>query len=667
MKRLRKLTVILLLSIIVGFAAALFYISDIASEKTAFETIATSNITLFRSTVNNHFKMVITDLMILSEQHELEKIFRGDDPGTIKEIAGNFLSFVKRKKLYDQIRYIDKTGMEVARVNYNNGDPTVVPEEKLQNKAHRYYFKETLVLEREDVFVSPFDLNIEKGEIERPLKPMIRFGTPVFDRNGVKQGVLIVNYLGSRLIESLKQVTKKSNGEVSLLNSGGYWLYGPKQDDEWGFMFKDKEDRVFGALYPDEWRRISEEESGQFSTPNGLFTFATIFPLLESWKSNVGLKEAFSSSLKWLNGKAYSWKLVSIVPTGEIGSGSQKLFFRLGILYAVLVGLLAFGSWLIDSFFSRTVAVPSERLSPWTLLIVVAIVLFFAELMVMFILPFFQPLTPMQEALVDSSMLFILVMPTLYFLLFRPLILHIDERHQAEAEREKVISDLDKANVELKDFAYIVSHDLKAPLRAISSLAGWIKKDNEDKLDDESRENLDLMLQRTKRMNNLIQGILEYSRVGRLKDEPELLNCGQIVHEVADAIHPPENIRIRIDGNLPPIIYDYTRLNQIFQNLISNAINHIDKPRGEIVVSCKDKGDLYEFCVKDNGSGIEERHFKRIFKIFQSLKPRDEQESTGIGLALVKKIVESHGGSVRVESKVGEGSEFYFTIKKQAY
>ncbi len=240
----------------------------------------------------------------------------------------------------------------------------------------------------------------------------------------------------------------------------------------------------------------------------------------------------------------------------------------------------------------------------------------------------------------------------------------VSERKERETEREAFIEALNRTNEELKEFAYIVSHDLKAPLRAISSLAEWISLDNGNKLDDEGRENLSLLLGRTKRMNALIEGILRYSRLGRLKPERLNLDTQRIVSVIIDSLAPPDNIKVHIKGTLPNVIYDRTHLEQLFQNLISNAIKHMGKPSGEIIISCRDADALWEFCVSDTGQGIDEKHHERIFKIFQSLKSRDELESTGIGLTLVKKIVETNDGSIWLKSAVGEGSQFYFTIPK---
>ncbi|MCP4152627.1 MAG: response regulator [bacterium] len=245
------------------------------------------------------------------------------------------------------------------------------------------------------------------------------------------------------------------------------------------------------------------------------------------------------------------------------------------------------------------------------------------------------------------------------------LIFEIRQRKQVEEQLKVLVADVERTNQELQDFAYIVSHDLKAPLRGISSLAKWLAEDYGDALDDGGRQYLTKLLARTKHMHNLIEGILQYSRVGRAKSEPKLLESQGVVTEVINNLAIPENITVNISGVLPKVYCDKMFLIQLFQNLIGNAIKHLGKPEGEISISCSDQGECREFCVKDNGVGIAERHFERIFKIFQTLTPTSSSmDSTGIGLSLVKKITERNGGAVRVESFVGKGSAFYFTIPK---
>jgi PAS domain S-box-containing protein len=238
----------------------------------------------------------------------------------------------------------------------------------------------------------------------------------------------------------------------------------------------------------------------------------------------------------------------------------------------------------------------------------------------------------------------------------------ISERKQAEEQKARLMSELESANEELKSFAYVVSHDLKAPLRAIGALADWLSHDYSDKFDNEGKEHMRLLVSRVHRMGNLIDGILQYSRVGRVREALVAVDLNQVVQDVIDLISPPSNVTITIKHSLPILVTERTRIEQIFQNLFSNAIKYSDKPRCEIRVGCSAEGEYWKFSVADNGPGIEARHFERIFHLFQTLAPRDRIESTGVGLTLVKKIVEIYGGSIWIESTVGEGTTFFFTL-----
>ena len=221
-------------------------------------------------------------------------------------------------------------------------------------------------------------------------------------------------------------------------------------------------------------------------------------------------------------------------------------------------------------------------------------------------------------------------------------------------------------NKELNDFAYIVSHDLKAPLRAIGSLADWIASDYADKFDADGKEQMALLKGRVVRMHNLIEGILQYSRIGRINEAKQKVDTAKLVPEVVDSIAPPEEISITVVDKLPEITFEKTRIIQVFQNLIGNAVKYMDKDIGVVKVGCKFEEDYWKFHVADNGPGIDEKYHAKVFQIFQTLNPRDEVESTGVGLSVVKKIVETGGGEIWIESEVGSGSTFYFTIPTKA-
>lgn len=240
----------------------------------------------------------------------------------------------------------------------------------------------------------------------------------------------------------------------------------------------------------------------------------------------------------------------------------------------------------------------------------------------------------------------------------------VTERKLAEMRQQQLLSDIENVNRELKDFAYIVSHDLKAPLRSIGSLANWITADYADKFDEDGKEQMGLIALRVKRMHALIDGILQYSRIGRIHEEKVEIDLNELLKEVMDTLAPPEHIQISVVNKLPVILSERTRIRQIFQNLISNAIKYMDKHQGKIKVGCSDANGFWKFSVSDNGPGIEERYFEKIFQLFQTLKPIDESESTGVGLTIVKKIIDMHGGKIWLESKPGFGTTFFFTLPK---
>jgi signal transduction histidine kinase len=221
-------------------------------------------------------------------------------------------------------------------------------------------------------------------------------------------------------------------------------------------------------------------------------------------------------------------------------------------------------------------------------------------------------------------------------------------------------------NRELDQFAYVSSHDLKAPLRAISHLSEWIEEDLEGQMSAEVQQHMILLRKRVERMEALINGLLDYSRVGRVESSVEVFNVADLLAEIIDSLDVPPDFTIEI-AEMPTIETNRLRLGQVFSNLIINAIKHSRRADGHIqITGSDDNPKFYEFAVSDNGQGVASEHHDKIFTIFQTLESRDKTENTGIGLSIVKKIVETEGGKVEIESDLGQGATFRFTWYKQS-
>lgn len=243
------------------------------------------------------------------------------------------------------------------------------------------------------------------------------------------------------------------------------------------------------------------------------------------------------------------------------------------------------------------------------------------------------------------------------------LITETKKRREAEYKLKNNLNDLEKINKELDQFAYVVSHDLKAPLRAISSLTTWLEEDLAGSLTVETKNNFITLKARVERLENLINGILEYSKVAK-SNLKEQVSTKKLITEIINSLDCPSKTEIKLITDFPDLQTEKIHLIQVFTNLISNAIKYNNKEIGLIEIGCDDFEEWTQFYVKDNGLGIDKKFHQKIFAIFQTLETKDNLENTGIGLAIVKKIVEEHKGKIWVESEPGRGSKFIFTWPK---
>ena len=275
------------------------------------------------------------------------------------------------------------------------------------------------------------------------------------------------------------------------------------------------------------------------------------------------------------------------------------------------------------------------------------------------------------EALVaDQRPTIILVAGSLISILLVSVVLSIGHgRARAEAlarERDHRAGELAKSNAELEQFVYIASHDLKAPLRVIDNLAGWIEEDLGQRLEGETRDNMDLLHGRVHRLAALLTDLLQYSRIGRVEIATETVDSGQLVRDRFDLVNVERGFSLAVSSDMPRLETARSALEQVFTNLLSNAIRHHDRPSGQLTVGVRDMGRCYRFSVTDDGPGIPPEDHERAFQTFQTLRPRDEVGSSGVGLAIVTKLVEQQGGRVSLESDgKSRGATFRFDWPKR--
>lgn len=243
-------------------------------------------------------------------------------------------------------------------------------------------------------------------------------------------------------------------------------------------------------------------------------------------------------------------------------------------------------------------------------------------------------------------------------------IVDISERKRSERSLADYTRQLEKSNEELDEFAYVASHDLRSPLQAVKNLANWIRDDNAETLSDESVRHVDLMHQRIQRMERLLDDLLQYSRVGRVEQSIAEVDVARLLDAIIDTLPRPEGIQVHVEPGMPVLRTLRAPLDMTLSNLIQNAIKHHDRSEGKITVSCEDAGEYFRFSVADDGPGISPEFHERIFKMFETLRPRDDVEGSGMGLSLVEKTVETMGGRVSLESEPGQGSTFSFTWPK---
>lgn len=334
-------TIIVLFAIITGSSLYYMYLNDVRSlNRSRLLTEEMHNL-MTAKTASLNLKDLFIDLQIVATHWEVNEFLKTRSESSRQRIEQEFVSMCKISKVYDQVRILDLRGMELVRVNYNAGSPIAVPTDHLQNKANRYYFIEAMKLDQGGIYVSPFDLNVEKGAIEQPIKPMIRVCMGIFGEEGEQLGIVILNYLGEKILDDIRDASS-GNMHTMLLNMDGYWLLSPDASQEWSFMYPDRKNNSFAYLHPEAWKRVVGADKGQFSIEEGDYAFTTVMVSSHSYadaNTDMGTRV---------------WKLLCFSPRNEIEAMAIPMRDNYLKIYLGIVLLILFGAYTRSRYvFSR--------------------------------------------------------------------------------------------------------------------------------------------------------------------------------------------------------------------------------------------------------------------------------------------------------------------------
>ncbi|MDA0746127.1 MAG: response regulator [bacterium] len=336
----KMLKIFLPVLVLVAAVAGTFYFLRNQADLAAIRRMEQGLVLLLKGEMEIRLQSVISDLLFLASGRQIREVFEAEDPSKAKQVQEElFERFVRTQGMYDQVRLLDRKGMEVIRVNFKEGIAQTVPTSQLQDKGDRYYFKESKDLDESSVYVSPFDLNVEAGAIEVPYKPMVRFATPVFGTQGTRNGVVVTNYLGARLLGDIGELDSSSKGDLMLLNADGYWLRSPDSSQEWGFMFEEGRNRTFASRFPAAWDKIQTSDDGQFETVDGLFSYHTVRPMFRV----LPVSGEDGTVVKYPTPRA--WILVSFVASDTYYQDAQRLLIWTFLLGIVVCAAALAGCW----------------------------------------------------------------------------------------------------------------------------------------------------------------------------------------------------------------------------------------------------------------------------------------------------------------------------------
>jgi PAS domain S-box-containing protein len=710
----RFLIIFLPLAFFFGTITLFLYFKDAEIERHIIEKNEIFNIETQMKMVAASFNSVDMDLKFLAAQNELISFLDNGNPEQLRLLTKEWLSFCTIKSVYYKIRYIDENGMEIVEVDYNHGQPQLVPSDALKNIAENDYFKITMGLTRNEVYISPFDLSLQTENGQKSFNPIIRFSIPIFDQAGRNRGILVLNYLGTLLIEELKKVSANSSGSTIFVNLDSYYLTSLGQDKDWGFQSSDDTNQGIKKHLPEEWRRINRAETGQFETDNGLVTFGTIYPPASSIASLAQKETGIILSLQ----EKYFWKTVSYVPVKQLAAWPVKIINRLFLLYSVCLVIVAICSLLLARTSVRrrnaeeAMRESEEQLRAINSAVANAIIVIDNNKNVLHWNPTAEKLFQYTPEEVKDKPITAIIAPPKHQSTFTKISkkfkipdkdntgtktielfgykkdgteFPVEVSFSAFKSRDQwhtvgIIRDIssrkkmEKEVLRAQKFESLgvlasgIAHDFNNLLTAIIGNLNLVCR-----LTDPNDEKYELLLGADKaasRAKALSQQLLIFSKGGNPIRKP--MSIAVLIKDAADfALHGSTiSCTIHTPADLWLVDIDSGQISQVLQNLIINSKEAISGS-GTITISCRNvidvdmptfpapiSGNFIELQVRDTGCGIIKRDIPKIFDPYFSTKDK----GSGLGLAIVYSILQKHDGHITVQSEPDRGTNFTFFL-----
>jgi PAS domain S-box-containing protein len=670
-------------------------------------------IKLAAQSIRQEMDAVLSDLRYLSQHNEIRTYLEKPDRSHRRDLANEYLVLAKQKRIYDHIRFIGIDGKEAVRVDFADGKPKIRPEQDLQNKRDRYYFQETQWLAPGQIFVSPFDLNVEQGAIEQPLKPTIRFAVPVADDQGQIRGMVVLNYLGQRLIDKLGLLAGQA-GNIWLLNAKGDWLIGPTRQDEWGFMYRP---RPNAAPYLDAFRRqVMQEKSGSQNTEATSIRFERIYPLTST--------NLFPNSLDFAQPEAanrYYWTLAASRSPSSLKASNTFMPQDQWPIYVTLslFAFLAAGSLSFSINRNKTLAESLEKVID-SLPVLVAYVdteqryrfnnktyqgffglspkqIFGKTVREVLDDSAYQEVHPyIEQALAGKQATFehqlnyqgtgmrdmvVTFLPDAspqgevrgFFVVANDVSL-VKQSERRERQRMLELAHVSRL-ASMGEMATEIAHEINQPLAAIAmySAASLRTLQNPGKGENSfDRHQIELWLEsinnQAKRASEIVRRVRRFVQTEKHQYGP--VNLNQVTTEVVALLrHETQSqaveVVLQLAADLPPVQGELILLEQVIFNLLRNALEALlplPSERKITLLTAFDADRVY-IEVSDTGRGIAPEIGDSIFETFVTSK--QEGLGLGLGLAISRSIIEAHAGKLGYVINPEGGTTFKFSLNRE--